>query len=178
MIFETLESRNALESYVLEMRNRLSDELSAFIKDKEREAFNNTLSATEDWLYNEGYEAQKSEYKKRLAELKAIGDPVITRKTEEENREAFVGALKSSIGHYSNWSTNVNNSKDSQEKYAHISPEERKKILEEATKVDEWLSTILTQQSKLSKAENPVVTNEQLRLKRVALENFCNTIIK
>lgn len=44
------------------------------------------LAETEEWLYDEGEEAEKSENEARLAEIKKLGDPVQERYREYESR--------------------------------------------------------------------------------------------
>ena len=54
----------------------------------------------EDWLYEEGEDQPKKVYVEKLAELKKLGDPVVTREQEwRERPPAFEGLVKR-IVHY------------------------------------------------------------------------------
>lgn len=169
VIFETNEARNTLESYVLEMRNSLSDNLAPYVRDEDREKFNQQLEDCEGWLYGDGSEAQKSDYKKKLADLKAVGDPIQNRLQESENRDQYVEALKGAIGHCQM----LAQSKD--EKHSHIPEDERKKVVDECSKVDQWLVQSLIQLDKQPKFENPAVTVADLKAKKDALEKLTNS---
>jgi len=171
MIFETNQARNDLESYVLDMKSRLNGDLATYIKESDKEAFIGKLNGEEDWLYNDGFDSQKSEYRKRIQELKLTGDAIIHRFDEHHNRDTHVATLKSAIGHYSQ----LANSTD--EKYAHITAEERKKVLDECNAADQWLAAALSAQDKLTPADTPSVTTLQLTQKKTALEQVVSPIM-
>lgn len=172
MIHETLQARNDLEGYVLDMRGRLSGDLAAYIKDADKEAFLSRLNAEEEWLYNDGFDSQKSEYKKRLGDLKQTGDAVLHRFNEHHERDAHVAALKSAIGHYSQWATS-----NSEEKYAHIGADDRKKVADECAAVDQWLAQVLSAQDKLTPADQPAVTVKELTQRKTALDQVVHPIM-
>jgi len=166
-----MQARNDLESYVLDMKSRLSGDLAEYAKESDKESFLAKLNAEEEWLYNDGFDVQKSEYKRHMADLRAIGDAIDHRHSEHHNRDVHVAALKSAIGHYSQWVASA------EEKYAHITPEERKKVAEECTAVDQWLATALAAQDKLTKADTPSITIKQLDQKKTSLDQIVNPIM-
>jgi heat shock protein 4 len=171
MIFDTMQARNDLESYVLDMKSRLTGDLSEYIHEADKEKLLARLTAEEDWLYNDGFDSQKSEYKKRLGDLRAAGQPILDRHEEHHQRDTYIAALKSAIGHYSQLAASAD------EKYAHITPEERKKVLDECAVEDTWLCAALSAQDKLSKADPPALTISQLKQKKTALEQVVNPIM-
>jgi heat shock protein 4 len=171
VIHETMQARNDLESYVLDMKSRLNGDLAPYIKEADKEAFLVKLNAEEDWLYNDGFDCQKSEYRKRINDLKTIGDAVVQRYNEHHQRETYVATLKSAIGHYSQLAAST------EEKFAHITAEERKKVIDECNAVDQWLATALSAQDKLTPADPPAVTILQLQQKKTALEQVVSPIM-
>lgn len=50
--------------------------------------FQNSLTATEDWLYDEGEDAAMEVYQSKLSELKKYGEPVMERFREYQQRNA------------------------------------------------------------------------------------------
>lgn len=112
------DAKNAVEEYVYEMRDKvcddvyimygdlialhhqLSDPLAEFVTDKEKEDFSRELTATEDWLYDEGEDQPKKVYVKRLEELKKTGDMVVLRELEWRERPRAFEELASTIIHY------------------------------------------------------------------------------
>ena len=165
-----MQAKNDFEGYILDTRNRLSDELSSYISPSEKEKLERMLTEGEEWLYGDGYDAQKSEYKKRLGDLKAIGDPVVARRYETEHRADAAGSLKQTIGHYQRWAST------SDEKSAHITPEERQKVVDECNSVDEWLASTMSKLDRQPKHETPHVTIAQLKAKKDALDKVGLTL--
>lgn len=149
LVFETAEKKNAVESYVYDMRNKLSESLVGYITDQDRDNFLNILQATEDWLYNEGDEQTKSVYVAKLNELKAIGDPIVLRKVEAEERPHAIKELKQAILAHRLTATNVD------PKYEHISPEDKQKIVQKCDELEKELNNLIVKQDKLPKHADP-----------------------
>ena len=82
------------------LHHQLSDALSEFVTEKEKEGFLRELTATEDWLYDEGEDQSKKVYVKRLDELKKTGNKVVTREVEWRERPRAFGELASTIIHF------------------------------------------------------------------------------
>lgn len=80
------DAKNSLEEYVYEMREKLCDQLSEFVSESDADAFRSELTATEDWLYDEGEDTDIKYYQQRLAELKKIGEPIVERYRETDGR--------------------------------------------------------------------------------------------
>ncbi len=70
IIQEAYEKKNELESFVYEFRRKMNDEYGKTIDSKLKGEFLQMLDQTENWLYGDGAKTSKSEYQKRLDELK------------------------------------------------------------------------------------------------------------
>ena len=97
IIVETADKRNELESYLYSMRDKLDKSLKAYGQDQVRDHLKSLMTSTEDWLYNEGFDSTKSEYSRKLDELKAISNPIETRLYEAENRSYAIDGLKKQL---------------------------------------------------------------------------------
>merc|ERR1712196_722204 len=97
LITETADRRNELESYIYGIRDKLIGVYKKFATDAELASMNSSLQDTEDWLYGDGFDSVKSEYKKKLDELKVTGDKIEFRFFESENRTSAVDGLKKQI---------------------------------------------------------------------------------
>ena len=71
---ERADAKNAVEEYVYEMRDKLYSSLDKFVKEGDKETFCSLLTATEDWLYDEGEDQHKHVYVDKLAELKVCSE--------------------------------------------------------------------------------------------------------
>jgi molecular chaperone DnaK (HSP70) len=80
-IVRTKESKNALESYILDNRSRVADGgiYSDFILKENKAAFLKLCNDDEEWLYDEGSESTFEEYSARLEKLKALCAPAANR---------------------------------------------------------------------------------------------------
>merc|ERR1712129_345027 len=75
IVKETSDKRNELESYIYGMRDRIISEsaLAPYCTEDERASLTGLLEKTENWLYEEGFDATKSIYQEKLQLLQAIG---------------------------------------------------------------------------------------------------------
>jgi len=80
-ILEMKELRNNLEAYSYEMRNNLDSYGSweKYLDDATKATFLQEINQVVDWIYGDGEQAPKEEYKKLIEKFKAIGEPVKQR---------------------------------------------------------------------------------------------------
>mmetsp|Transcript_113913 Transcript_113913/g.159776 ORF Transcript_113913/g.159776 Transcript_113913/m.159776 type:complete len:805 (+) Transcript_113913:312-2726(+) len=169
----TAEARNALESFVYDFRSRIQwegTELHEFAAEEEHSALLAKLQEAEDWIYGDGEDAKKEEYESRLSALKAACSPVELRKNEAETRPGAVEELTKTLAEFTKWL------QDTDEKYAHIGEEPRKKVEDELFKAQDWLNTKQEKQVSLPKTANPVLLTDELRNKAAQLRKVCQTV--
>lgn len=146
------EAKNDLEGYVYNMRDRVNSMYKAYIVDEVRESFLTKLETAESWLYDdEGYNASRDTFLARLEELKKIGDPVVNRYTESQNRPEAVTQLSQRLESLTRLLDTPN------EKYDHITPEERKPVRDLIAESKAWLEKMLTAQAELAMTVDPVL---------------------
>lgn len=172
-IIETDEKRNDLESYILTMRDRVSEggQYGAFISSAEREKFDSDLLKAEDWLYDT-FDATKVQYIEKLDELKKLGDPVVFRFKEDEMRGEWIQAVQGTITNYSNAA------KSPGDAYSHISPDKLSQIVKECDTLTAWLESMQAQQSAMPKHEKPVLICSDLEKKNQELAKFADEILR
>lgn len=167
-------AKNAVESYVYDMRGKLDDELQKYITDEAREKFSELLSVTEDWLYEEGENQSKKVYQDKLAELKKLGDPVETRLSEAIKRPAAFDELGKSIQQIRKI-LELYAQKD--EKYDHIEAEEIKKVEDAVADKDKWFQEKWNAQRNLLDYQDPAVYASVILSEKKLLEDTCYTIL-
>lgn len=175
IVIETSNMRNELESYIYGMRDKISSDsqLGLYGTAEEKAAFSAKRDAMENWLYEDGFDATKKVYAEKLAELKALGDPIEKRQAESQERPGAVSSLQSGLESYSTW---VNDSQ-ANEKYEHITDEEREKVRSKCDEISAWMYEKLDQQAGMSLDEDPVLTVHSIRLKHKELADVCSPII-
>ncbi|KAF2301298.1 hypothetical protein GH714_022483 [Hevea brasiliensis] len=150
---ETKDRKNAVEAYVYDMRNKLSDKYQEFVTDPEREEFTTKLQEVEDWLY----EMQ--------------GDPIEERHKEYTERGSVIEQLCYCIKSYREAAMS------SDPKFDHIDMTEKQKVLNECVEAEDWLREKKEQQDSLPKYATPVLLSADVKRKAEALDRFCRPIM-
>lgn len=78
---ERVDARNALEEYVYDMREKLSEEgqLSTYIENNQRQNICQQLNDLENWLYEDGEDCENEIYRSKLSDLHKQTDPIKAR---------------------------------------------------------------------------------------------------
>ena len=106
------------------MRGKLDSRYTIYVQESEKSALLAGLQDSEDWLYTEeGEDATKSAYVSRLDSLKAMGDPIVLRWKESEERPKAAAALRESLNLY------LSMAQGGEEKYSHIDEAEKTKVV-------------------------------------------------
>jgi heat shock protein 4 len=96
LVADTEEKKNELETYIYDLRNKLDDQYADFASDEEKEKIREKLSASEDWLYDEGDDTTKAVYVAKMDEIRALAGPVVQRHFDkvEADRQALLARLE------------------------------------------------------------------------------------
>jgi len=172
-IIETDEKRNDLESYIFNMRDKITEsgELGPYISSADREKFNGDLTKAEDWLYD-NMEGSKTQFVEKLDELKSVGDAVQWRFKEAGMRDEWIGAVAGTIGNYRAAAENPG------EKYGHIAAEKLAKIAVSCGELEKWLEEMKTKQGKMDKFDRPALICAEMEKKNQELAKMSDDILK
>jgi len=175
VVKETSDMRNELESYIYNMRDKIisASHLAPYCTDDERTSFSDNLEKTENWLYEDGFDAVKSVYAQKLQELRKHGDPMQSRFYQAQHRPNAISVLQRSIEKYKNWL----NSAANEEKYAHITDEEKQKCHEKCDEISAWMYEMLDKQGTAPTYSDPVFTIAQIQEKNKELTNVVTPIM-
>ncbi|KAG7673591.1 hypothetical protein KSW81_006791 [Nannochloris sp. 'desiccata'] len=168
---ETADARNAVESYVYSLRNRLADSLSSFTTDEKREQLKAALEKAEDWLYDEGEDQAKSVYAAKLAELKKLGDPIERRAKEAEARPAACVALRQKAEGY------LSLARGGDPNFVHLSAEELEQVAHEAEAALAWLNEKEKLQAAAPAHEDPVLVVSDIEKKMDTISRVSDPIL-
>jgi len=85
LLIETAEKKCALESLIYDLRDKLKDKhFASFGNPQDIQKVEKIMDVTLSWLYDEGAEATKSVYQGKIDEIRAIGDPIMQRRSESD----------------------------------------------------------------------------------------------
>lgn len=157
-------SKNALEEYIYDVRDKLDSVFSSFATSEEKEKITSLARDSEDWLYSdEGDEASKSAYVEKLDTLKNMGGPIANRYREAEERPTAIKKMRESLSKFSDRAASQ------EERFAHISDEDRQKALERIAVEDKWVNDNAAKQAEKTKSENPVFSAAEILKRREEL---------
>ena len=177
LVIETAHVRNELESYIYDMRDKVPSEshLGPYGTDAEKAAFTALNEKTENWLYEEGFDASKKVYAEKLAQLKTLGSPMEKRLAEAHGRPAAIQALQAHLEMYKNW---VNNESQSNPAYAHITDDDRQIMHGKCDEISAWMYDMLDKQGQLAPNQDALLTVAELARQDRVLVETCGPVMK
>eukprot|EP00978_Attheya_sp_CCMP212_P029881 scaffold107872_cov51-Attheya_sp.AAC.4 len=175
IVRETSDKRNELESYIYDMRDKITSDsqLAPYCTDEEKAAFTTALETNENWLYEDGFDATKSVYAEKLDSLKRLGDPIEFRHGENTKRPNAVAVLQRTVEKYKTWT----NSLAGDDKFDHITEEERQQSHAKCDEVSSWMYDMLDKQGSLGSNVDPAVTSDQINDKTKSLSATVSPIM-
>jgi len=169
-----LVAKNAVEEYIYSIREKISEELEAYILEADREAFSRKLTETEDWLYEDGEDCEKAVYEEKSKELKLVGEAAKKRKTEFEGRKKAMDMLGLSL-QLANKVVEMYKAGD--EKYSHLTDAEIEKVTKCIDEKAQWLNNSIATLEKTPKTANPTILCCQFYSEKDAFEAITKPIL-
>ncbi|KAF8414092.1 hypothetical protein HHK36_002091 [Tetracentron sinense] len=162
---QTKDKKNALESYVYEMRNKLFDTYRSFATNSEREEISRSLQQTEEWLYEDGDDESEKVYTGKLEDLKKLVDPIENRYKDEETRaQATRDLLKCIV--------------DNRMAVTSLPANDGDAVIDECNKAEQWLREKTQQQDSLPKNTDPILWSSEIKRRAEALDTTCKHILR
>ena len=172
LVVDTEDRKNALEETIYDQRSKLDDKYKAFVTAEEKEKYLAALNEQEEWLYTEeGEDATKSVYVERLAVLNKLGAPIQFRQKENEERPRAASQLREALNKY------MEMVQSGDEKYSHISEDDKQKVVEKCATIAKWLDDGLYKQSELPKNVDPKITSAEMLKKKDEVIYVCHPIM-
>jgi len=171
LLAETSQAMNDLESSVYSLRDAISGRLSDFLVDADKEALGSKLTKMEDWLYDEGFDADKATYEGKLKEIKGDFADGEGRALEADKRPDAINALDKAIEKFTTFAQSAD------EAYAHIDAEEKKKAGAEAAAAQAWLTDAKAKIDATPKTADVPVKAAEIDAKFAELAKVCDPIM-
>ncbi|EDV24917.1 uncharacterized protein TRIADDRAFT_25019 [Trichoplax adhaerens] len=168
------DARNSVEEYVYDMRGKIYEQLSEFISEEDREAFSRKLDDAENWLYEDGEDAEKSAYTNKLEELKKLGNPILLRYRESQTIDA---AMQDLLRITMRTRKEINRFDNKEEIYSHLDPKEVDKLREEAASVQQWADKQIGALRQKKKYDNPTVLTKEVEEKAKGLSKLATSVL-
>ena len=171
LIAATSEAMNALEATIYRLRDELSSRLSTYIAEKDKEELSAKLTALEDWLYDEGFDADKATYEGKRKDLEGHFAGGESRCKEAESRPEAYATLEAAIALYAGFAGS------NDEAYEHIAAEEKQKVGAEVAGAQAWLADTKAKLDALVATDDPPVKAAEIVAKATALASTCKPIM-
>lgn len=172
---ERVDARNALEEYVYDMRDKLSEEgqLSSYIETNQRQTIVQQLNDLENWLYEEGEDCENEIYRSKLSDLHQQTDPIKARSFEYEHQaNAF-----NDLGHAVQMARkSVNEFRTNTAKFDHITEVEILNATEATDRAQRWLEENSGRVANTSKTIDPPVRVSDIRSELQTLSSCLNSV--
>merc|ERR1712232_296797 len=161
------ETKNKVESYIYKIKNTLVDDeenIGKVTTEAQREEVTKLSSDAEEWLYEDGYNADLATMMDKYAEISAPMEKILYRLSEMTARPAALNALKEKLDKIEmlmmKWETT----------HQHITEEERKDVLSKVETVREWMAQKEEEQSKTADSDDPTFSSEECPRQTKAIE--------
>merc|ERR1711892_1217447 len=171
---DRLTAKNSVEEYIYEIRGKLCEELEDFMQEEDRSKFSLELEDAENWLYEDGEYAEKSEYSQKLTQLKSKGEAVKKRKYEFNERPGAINQFGQCLQLAQKA---VDSYKAGDEKFAHLDQAEVEKVQKAIGEKQEWFSRMCAEIQKLQKTSDPPVLASQFFQEKESFWHMASNIL-
>ncbi|ORZ15696.1 heat shock protein 70 family, partial [Absidia repens] len=171
LIMATEAAKNSLEEYGYDMRDKIMGPLCEYIDAGIKDKFAEDLNTVVDWIYDEGDDQPKSVYVEKLDALKAIGNPVMERYRESEERPRAANSLRETIQRVTQEAMSTD------DKYSHIPAHDKQDIVDRCDRARRWLDEQLAKQEKVPKCETPILFARDIGKEEEAVVNFATPLL-
>jgi len=157
-------TKNDIESYVYATLDLLEqEEIRAVSTEEELESLANALMEAGDWIYDDGSDASLEEYETKLYGLRSVGDRIVLRSSEAENRPKVSAA-------FHEWKQLAMDALKDIVTERMVRDEEKQELVSEIEALEQWLEEQQEVQSSLQPHEDPVWLTSDLTEKIMALQ--------
>ncbi|KYQ93775.1 heat shock protein Hsp70 family protein [Tieghemostelium lacteum] len=168
---ETFDKKNALESYIYDMRTKLTASLKEYATTQEADQFMNKLNLAMDWLETEGDDQTKSVYQNKLDDLTSLGNPITKRSKDREDYPEKVQQLVELASFYKNEALTPS------DKYEHIPKEDKEKIIAECDAATEWVNQLVQKDKSTPKTSPCPINASEVQTRKQSLESMSKVIL-
>jgi len=163
------ESRNKVESYIYFIKNKMSDdeeEIAKVTNEEQRSSIIKMATEAEDWLYEDGYDADLATFEDKYAELSEPAQAIFFRLAEMTARPEAVAALRKKLTKVEDLMAKWETEKPQ------VTEEERVSVFEKVEEARKWISDKEDLQASTEPTETPVFASEEVPLQTKSIETL------
>jgi len=173
---DRLDSKNALEEFLLSIRGRVndSDDLEPFIEGNVRDELVQLADNLENWLYDEGEDCEKAQYVAKLQQLQTLAQPAQNRKRDHEGvpraAEQFAAVLNRA-------QRALDSYKAGEVLYDHWTHEEAQKLEQGISEKKTWLDSNVSRARATPKTQDLPIKPSAFTTELQAFESAYNPVL-
>jgi hypoxia up-regulated 1 len=168
-------AKNRVESYMYLIKNKLIDDeenINKVSTEEQRESLRSMGLEAEDWLDDDGYDADLATMEAKYVELSTPAEKVWSRVKEMTARPAAVVALKAKLVKVQElmkkWETSL----------PQVTEEEKAEILVKVEEVKAWIAEKEAAQAEVAAYEDPIFTSAEVPLQTKPIEKLVSRLSK
>jgi len=167
------EAKNALESFVIDTRDKMGDEAMEEVStEEERDTLRTTFDETEEWLYEEGRALDAKAYTAKTKELSSLTAPIFLRQSERDARPKAASQAREAV----NWTLTILDTWATER--PEITEVERTKVSGMCANFTEWLDGAMAEQEGLPLTAPPAFLSSAVTAKLDPIEAEVRRLIK
>lgn len=167
------ESRNKVESYIYYIKNKLNDdedEIAKITNEEQRSSILSMAMEAEDWLYEDGYDADLATFEDKFVELSEPAEAIFFRQKEMTARPEAIAKLNKMLSKIEDLMNKWETEKPQ------VTEEERTNVLGEVEVVRKWISDMLEKQENTDPTDTPAFTSEEVPLQTKKIESLVSRL--
>ncbi|PWU98576.1 putative heat shock protein 110 [Trypanosoma cruzi] len=174
LLINTRDKKNELESYILDNRPRIADGgiLAEYVTKEQQANFIQLSNEYENWLYEDGADAELSAYEERVKILREIGDAANARRLNFEDITFALEAFKTEVCNARELALQTIG------KMEHITEEELRAAAKKCEEALEWAEREVKKYQQAPKTAAPTITRKDLQEKQVNVTGSVNVVVK
>lgn len=163
------ESRNHLETYVLDSQEEFADggQYFEFMTSEESDNFMNSIFEMDDWLADDDFDKTAAVYIEKLESLKTVGDVYVVRCKEFKKRDVALTTMRKACNTITAWLDEGCKA----EEFAHIGEDITKELAEKLSEALAWLDERQQLSSNASKNQDPPFYANEVTTKAKEINN-------
>ena len=169
------EAKNRVESYIYQIKNKLIDDEENIAKvstEEQREELRKLAEDGEEWLYDDGYNADLATMEAKYTELSEPAEKVWFRVKEMTLRPEAIDTMKKKLGKVEELLVKFS------ESMPQITEDEIADVREKIEAVNTWISEKEAEQASKKPHEEPAFTSEEVPLQSKSMERLITKLMK
>ena len=169
------EAKNKVESYIYHIKNKMADyedQIAKVTTSEQRESILSMASEAEDWLYEDGYDADLATFEDKYAELAGPAEDIFFRLAEMTARPEAIAALSRKLSKVEDLMAKWETEKPQ------VTEEERNSVMEKVNEARKWIADMQDKQADTDPTDTPAFTSEEVPLQTKGIESLVSRLSK